>query len=94
MLQGPWLRQSSGEPTELVRTSDVWIERIQFRSQRHARGSLHVTATLLGAQDAFHNGPREKLAYLPAVQPKSDKPDYLMTVDLDPESSTYSQVLT
>lgn len=43
-------------------------------------------------QDAFRNGPKEKLAYIPAVQPREDKPDYLMTVDLDPESSTYSQV--
>ena len=40
----------------------------------------------------MHNGPREKLAYIPAVQPKEDKPDYLMTVDLDPDSSSYSQV--
>ena len=36
----------------------------------------------------MHHGPREKLAYIPAVQPREDKPDYLMTVDLDPESST------
>ncbi|KAL3160862.1 Methanethiol oxidase [Trebouxia sp. C0009 RCD-2024] len=43
--------------------------------------------------DAFRNGPREKIAYIPAVQPRTDKPDYLMTVDLDPHSSTYSQVI-
>ena len=46
----------------------------------------------IARQDAMHTGPRETLAYIPAVQPKEDKPDYLMTVDLDPASATYSQV--
>ncbi len=46
----------------------------------------------LQLQDAFREGPREKLAYIPAVQPREDKPNYLMTVDLDPDSKTYSQV--
>ena len=32
----------------------------------------------------MRKGPRERLAYIPAVQPREDKPDYLMTVDLDP----------
>ncbi|KAK9855439.1 hypothetical protein WJX84_007786 [Apatococcus fuscideae] len=43
--------------------------------------------------DAMRKGPRERLAYIPAVQPREDKPDYLMTVDLNPESKTYSQVI-
>ena len=42
-------------------------------------------------QDAMHNGPHEKLAYVPAVIPDGDRPDYLCTVDLDPDSSTYSK---
>lgn len=41
-------------------------------------------------QEATH-GPREKLLYIPAVQTRKDKPDYLVTVDVDPESSTFSQ---
>ena len=44
--------------------------------------------------DAFENGPREKLLYVVTVQPNLDEPhgDYLSTVDVDPESPTYSQV--
>lgn len=40
----------------------------------------------------MHTGPREKLVYIPAVQLRKDKPDYLVTVDVDPDSSTFSQV--
>lgn len=43
--------------------------------------------------DAFKNGPREKLLYLPAIVADGSRPDYLATVDADPESSTYSQVI-
>ncbi len=42
--------------------------------------------------DAYNNGPREKLLYVPAVVADGSRPDYLTTVDVDPESSTYSQV--
>lgn len=44
--------------------------------------------------DAFNNGPREKLLYVITVQPNLDEPhgDYLSTVDVDPDSPTYSQV--
>lgn len=38
------------------------------------------------------NGPREKILYTVCVQTDSNKPDYLATVDADPESPTYSQV--
>lgn len=38
-------------------------------------------------------GPRETLAYVPCVVPDKSRPDYLATVDLDPESGTYSQVI-
>ncbi|CAE8689482.1 unnamed protein product [Polarella glacialis] len=38
--------------------------------------------------------PREKLMYIPAVMKKGgDQPDYLATVDADPSSATYSQVI-
>ena len=39
--------------------------------------------------------PPETLAYVPAIYVGSDvkKPDYLATVDVDPKSSTYSQVI-
>jgi len=39
--------------------------------------------------------PREKLAFLPAitVRTKSKHPDYMATVDVDPTSKTYSQVV-
>ena len=40
------------------------------------------------------HGPREKLVYLPCIQgnPGVDKPDYLATVDVDPQSPSYSKV--
>ena len=39
-------------------------------------------------------GPREKLLYLPCIRTNTgiEKPDYLVTVDADPDSPTYSQV--
>ena len=43
-------------------------------------------------QEAFRNGPREEIVYLPAVQTRTDKPDYLMTVDVNPASQDYSKV--
>ncbi|CAD6997503.1 selenium-binding protein 1 [Ceratitis capitata] len=45
--------------------------------------------------DAMKNGPREKLLYTVTVQPNLDEPhgDYLATVDVDPESPTYCQVI-
>ncbi|XP_011179258.2 methanethiol oxidase [Zeugodacus cucurbitae] len=45
--------------------------------------------------DAMKNGPREKLLYTVTVQPNLDEPhgDYLSTVDVDPESPTYCQVI-
>lgn len=43
--------------------------------------------------DAFKSGSREKLLYVPAIVPDHSRPDYLATVDADPESATYSQVI-
>lgn len=42
--------------------------------------------------DAFKNGPREELLYVVTVQPDQTKEDYLSTIDVNPESPTYSQV--
>ena len=42
-------------------------------------------------RDAFNYGKREKIVYLPCIVPGKDRPDYLATVDVDPESPTYSQ---
>lgn len=46
--------------------------------------------------DAFKNAPREKLLYVVTVQPNLDEPhgDYLSTIDVDPDSPTYSQVFS
>ncbi|XP_050421456.1 methanethiol oxidase [Adelges cooleyi] len=46
--------------------------------------------------DAFINGKRETILYVVCIQPNSEivnKPDYLATVDVNPESPTYSQVI-
>lgn len=45
--------------------------------------------------DAYHNGPREKLMYIPCIRNNVDDqlPDYLATVDIDPESPTFSTVV-
>ncbi|KAH8250008.1 hypothetical protein KR026_003564, partial [Drosophila bipectinata] len=45
--------------------------------------------------DAMRSGPREKLLYTVTVQPNLDEPhgDYLSTVDVDPESPTYCQIV-
>ena len=39
-------------------------------------------------------GPREKLLYVPCIYSNTEtkKPDYLATVDCDPESVEYGQV--
>lgn len=43
-------------------------------------------------QDAFTNGAREKLIYVPCIIPDYSRPDYLATVDVDPESASYGKV--
>ena len=44
--------------------------------------------------DAMQNGPRETLIYVtcPRRNVTPGKPDYLATIDVDPDSPTYSQV--
>ena len=49
-----------------------------------------------GTQEAYSKGPREKLLYIPAVVPPgdgTDRPDYLVTVDVDPESSEFGKII-
>ncbi|XP_050546294.1 methanethiol oxidase [Daktulosphaira vitifoliae] len=46
--------------------------------------------------DAFSNGKKEVILYTVCINPNpevTNKPDYLATVDVDPKSSTYSQVI-
>ena len=43
---------------------------------------------------AFTTSPQEKIVYLPCIIPDKDRPDYLATVDVDPESPTYSTVIS
>nr|ABS87600.1 selenium binding protein [Dunaliella viridis] len=38
-------------------------------------------------------GPRETLLYVPAIVPDASRPDYLCTVDVNPESKTYCSVI-
>merc|ERR1711862_794055 len=45
-------------------------------------------------RDAFLYGAREKIVYLPCIIPDKSRPDYLATVDVDPKSPTYSQVIS
>jgi hypothetical protein len=44
-------------------------------------------------RDAFLSGGQEKLVYIPCIVPDKSRPDYLVTVDVDPKSNTYSQVI-
>ena len=44
--------------------------------------------------DAVRHGPQEKIVYVPCTYTNTPikQPDYLATIDTDPESPTYSQV--
>mmetsp|Transcript_16580 Transcript_16580/g.30001 ORF Transcript_16580/g.30001 Transcript_16580/m.30001 type:complete len:562 (-) Transcript_16580:711-2396(-) len=43
--------------------------------------------------DAFRKGPREELLYIPAIVPDKSRPDYLVTVDVNPSNPTYGQII-
>lgn len=43
--------------------------------------------------DAFNNGKREQIIYVPCIVPDKSRSDYLSTVDVDPNSPTYSRVI-
>lgn len=57
-----------------------------------AHAECHPTYATI--QDAI-NSPREKFAFVPAIYvgTKQSRPDYMATVDVDPTSPTYSQVV-
>jgi len=44
--------------------------------------------------DAFLSGQQEELVYIPCIVPDKSRPDYLVTVDVNPASETYSQVIS
>ena len=54
--------------------------------------NLMKPSSIIISRDAFNYGAREKIVYLPCIIPDKDRPDYLATVDVDPDSPTYSQV--
>jgi hypothetical protein len=43
-------------------------------------------------QEAFKNGPRESLLYIPYIDPEKRTPDGIFTIDVDPASDTFQQV--
>ncbi|OWF44416.1 Selenium-binding protein 1-A [Mizuhopecten yessoensis] len=46
--------------------------------------------------EAMEKAPREEIVYIPCIVPperRGKQPDYLVTVDVDPKSPTYSQVI-
>ena len=43
--------------------------------------------------DAFKSGKRERLLYIPCIVPTKASPDYISTVDADPESKEYGKVI-
>lgn len=43
--------------------------------------------------EAMANGPREKLLYVPCPPAERGRPDMLATIDCDPASETYSQIV-
>ncbi|CAL4061558.1 unnamed protein product [Meganyctiphanes norvegica] len=42
---------------------------------------------------AMKEGPREKILWCPCINVGKGRPDYLATIDVDPKSPTYSQVI-
>ncbi|XP_045103873.1 selenium-binding protein 2-like isoform X6 [Portunus trituberculatus] len=42
---------------------------------------------------AMKEGPREKIVWLPCIRKGTGKPDYLATVDVDPQSQSYCKVV-
>ena len=60
-----------------------------------ARGSCCPGPGYWSPLSAMRGGPREELIYMPCICVNTDqagRPDYLATVDVNPESTTYSQV--
>jgi len=45
-------------------------------------------------RDAFLAKEQEKIVYLPCIVPDQSRPDYIVTIDVDPSSPTYSTVIS
>src|SRR5260370_35591376 len=62
---------------------------------RHLRGDQPSDGRTFATPEAARQSPPEQLAYVIGVYAGTDvkKPDYLATIDLDPASKTYSQVI-
>ncbi|XP_039284376.1 methanethiol oxidase isoform X2 [Nilaparvata lugens] len=56
-------------------------------------GSCHCGPGYDTPLAAMEYGPREKILYTVCIQPDLTKPDYLATIDVDPSSPNYSNVI-
>jgi selenium-binding protein 1 len=67
---------------------------IRSRGHEHAQDADTAHCTYASPAEAM-KAPRETLAYVPAIYVGTPvkRPDYLATVDVDPASKTYSQVM-
>jgi len=67
------------------------IDNISGQLEECCKGPGYATP-----KDAFENGPREQIIYMTCISTNTtskENPDYLATVDVDPESPTFSQVI-
>ena len=57
--------------------------------------NVQITGPGYSSPSAAMKGPREKLLYIPAIYTGTEveKPDYLATVDADPESPSFCQII-
>ncbi|CAG0921969.1 unnamed protein product, partial [Notodromas monacha] len=83
----PCIQPSNDKPDYLA-TIDV-----DPKSDTYSKSCCEAECGFPTPLDAMKNGPREKLVYVPCIQPSNDKPDYLATIDVDPKSDTYSKVI-
>ncbi len=76
--------------TGIAASTDVPFALAEEHDHDHAQ--CHPTYATI--QDAIHS-PREKFAFVPAINvgTKSTHPDYMATVDLDPDSDSYGKVI-
>jgi hypothetical protein len=96
---------SGSESGFIGRGMDPWIRDPDVMDPQHclpcsrtaypntARRHLICVKKFPFFRDAFLSGGQEKLVYIPCIVPDKSRPDYLVTVDVDPKSPTYSQVI-
>ncbi|MHB8862783.1 MAG: selenium-binding family protein [Pirellulaceae bacterium] len=68
---------------------------LAHRSGAEESGDAACCPRMHASPQAAMQSPRETLAYLPALYTgtRIEQPDYLATVDVDPQSATYGQVI-